>query len=239
MNAHCGWLSRLSRSVYRDGGADAGGAQLGGPDPPLHPIHSLSGGGFGGGRPAADLPHRRRPKPPALKARRDPHRPSRCGGRRASGSGRRRTCDGGPRRAGGAGWRRSRACRQWASGGTAGGSGTPAPNCAYKGKARILQNETVWANAAKMPPGAWYEMYVKPWHPELARVGMRVLSPVISASSCERNSSAHGHIHTKIRNRLDPATTEKLVCVYSNSKLVASSCDADKLKMFAWDSEDV
>ena len=46
-------------------------------------------------------------------------------------------------------------------------------------------------------------------------------------------------IHAKICNRLDPATTEKLVFVYSNSKLVASTCDADKLKMFAWDNEDV
>ena len=59
-------------------------------------------------------------------------------------------------------------------------------SCAYKAKAGILQNETVWANAAKMPPEAWYEMYVKPWHPELAKVGMSVLSQVISASSCER-----------------------------------------------------
>ena len=54
---------------------------------------------------------------------------------------------------------------------------------------------------------------------------------VISASSCERNSSAHGRtIHSKIRNRLDPATTEKPVHVYSNIKLVASNRDADKLK---------
>ena len=57
--------------------------------------------------------------------------------------------------------------------------------------------------------------------------------------SCERNWSAHGHTHTKISNRLDPATTEKLVYVCSNSKLVASTRDADKLKMFAWDNEDV
>jgi hypothetical protein len=80
--------------------------------------------------------------------------------------------------------------------------------CAYKAKTGILQNETVWANAAKMAPEAWYEMYVKPWHPELVMVGMRVLFQVISASSCERNWSAHGHIHSKIRNRLEPATTE-------------------------------
>ena len=55
-------------------------------------------------------------------------------------------------------------------------------SCAYKAKAGILQNETVRANAAKMPPESWYEMYVKPWHPELATVGMCVLSHVISAS---------------------------------------------------------
>ena len=83
---------------------------------------------------------------------------------------------------------------------------------------------------------------MKPWWPELALVGMRVLSQVISASSCERklqNWSAHVHIHSKIRNRLDPATTEKLVYVYSNSKIVAATRDADELKMFAWDNEDV
>ena len=51
---------------------------------------------------------------------------------------------------------------------------------------------------------------------------MRVLSQVISASSCGNNWSAHWHIHTKIRHRLDPETTEKLVYVYSNSELVTS-----------------
>ena len=34
-------------------------------------------------------------------------------------------------------------------------------SCAYKEKAGILQNQTACANAAKMPPEAWYEMYVK------------------------------------------------------------------------------
>ena len=74
-----------------------------------------------------------------------------------------------------------------------------------------------------MPPEAWYEMYcdVKPWHPALAMVGILVLSQVISASSCERNWSAHGHIQTNIRNKLNPETTEKLVFVYSNNKMQA------------------
>ena len=88
-------------------------------------------------------------------------------------------------------------------------------------------------------------MYVKPWHPkigpELAIVGlgMLVLSQDISASSCERNWSAHGHIQTKIRHKLSPKITEKLVYVYSNSKMAAAVRDADELKMFAWDNEDV
>ena len=66
-------------------------------------------------------------------------------------------------------------------------------------------------------------------------VGMHILSHVISASSCERNWSAHGHIHSKILNRLD---TEKLVYVYSNNNMVAATRDADELKMVAWDNED-
>ena len=70
-------------------------------------------------------------------------------------------------------------------------------------------------------------------------VGMRILSQVISASSCERNWSAHGHINTKICNKLGPETTEKLVYVYSNSKMAATVRDTDELKMSAWDNEDV
>jgi hypothetical protein len=38
---------------------------------------------------------------------------------------------------------------------------------------------------------------------------------------------------------LEPATTEKLVYVYSNSRMVASTRDSDELKRFAWDNEDV
>ena len=77
---------------------------------------------------------------------------------------------------------------------------------------------------------------LKPLHPELAMVGMRILSQVISASSCDRKWSAHGHIHTKICNKLGPETTEKLVYVYSNIKM-AATVDANELKMFAWDDE--
>ena len=45
---------------------------------------------------------------------------------------------------------------------------------------------------------------------------------------------SHGHIHSKIGNRLEPATTEKLVHVYSNSKMVAATSYANELRMLAW-----
>ena len=106
--------------------------------------------------------------------------------------------------------------------------------CFYKAKkGPMFSRETVWTNAAKMGPEEWYEMYVSPFHPELAMVGMRVLSQVISASSCERNWSAHGHIHSEVRNRLAPATTEKLVYIHSNRK----ASQNDELKMYTWDNE--
>ena len=37
-------------------------------------------------------------------------------------------------------------------------------DCAYKHWVGI-QNEKESANAAKIPPKAWYEIYVKPWNP--------------------------------------------------------------------------
>ncbi len=60
--------------------------------------------------------------------------------------------------------------------------------CFYKAKkGTMFSRETTWTNAARMELEERYEMYVTPFHPELALVGMRVLSQVISASSCERN----------------------------------------------------
>ena len=68
----------------------------------------------------------------------------------------------------------------------------------------------MWAKAAKMQLQARYELYVKPWDPELVMMEMCVLSQVISVSLHELNWSVHRHIHSKIRNRLEPASTEML-----------------------------
>ena len=40
-----------------------------------------------------------------------------------------------------------------------------------------------------------------------------------------------------LSNKLSPETTEKLVYVYSNSKMASAVSDAKKLKMFAWDND--
>ena len=80
----------------------------------------------------------------------------------------------------------------------------------------MFARDTTWTNASQMGPEEWYGMYVRPFQPELALVGMQVLSQVISGSSCERNWSAHGHNHSEVRNRLAPATTEKLVYISSS-----------------------
>jgi hypothetical protein len=111
-------------------------------------------------------------------------------------------------------------------------------HCYYKAKkGTFFSMEAAWQNAVQMPAEEWFKLYVRPYHPELALVGMRVLSQVISASSCERNWSTHGHIHSEVRNRLAPATTEKLVYVYSNRRAVAAVARDDELKMFTWDNE--
>ena len=52
-----------------------------------------------------------------------------------------------------------------------------------------------------------------------------------------RNRSAHGHIHSEVRNKLAPATTEKLVYISSNRKEVAAAACDDMPKTCAWDNE--
>ncbi len=63
-----------------------------------------------------------------------------------------------------------------------------------------------------------------------------VLLQVTSASSCERNWSAFGFIHTKSRNRLKPKKAEELVYVFSNRRLLARQL-TDKPRFIQWAEE--
>jgi GTP cyclohydrolase III len=80
-------------------------------------------------------------------------------------------------------------------------------------------------------------------------VGMCVLSQVISVSSCERDltgllTGTLQQIQTKIHNKLSSEAAEKLVYIYSKMTetclyLLKNDMDANELKTFAWDIEDV
>ena len=96
-------------------------------------------------------------------------------------------------------------------------------SCAYKEKAGILQNQTACANAAKMPPEAWYEMYVKRWHPVICLKSFqrRRVSVTGLLTGTSTQGSATGLILQPLRS---------LSMFTQNIKLVASNRDADKLK---------
>ena len=103
-------------------------------------------------------------------------------------------------------------------------------------KTGLLRNKTGLANAAKMPPEAWYEMYVNPWWQELAMVGMCVLSQIISSSAYERNWSAHGHHGTSSRRCATGLVLEPLkgLSAFTQTpKWQHKFAIADELKMFA------
>ena len=80
-------------------------------------------------------------------------------------------------------------------------------------KGAMFSTDNIWTNAVNMGQEEWYEMFfriVRPFHRELAcrhaSSGARNF-----ASSCESNWSVYGLIHSEVRNRLSPATTEKPV----------------------------
>jgi hypothetical protein len=45
--------------------------------------------------------------------------------------------------------------------------------------------DTAWSDSARFCPEEWYKLYVRAYHPDLALLGIRVLSQIISASSRE------------------------------------------------------
>ena len=48
----------------------------------------------------------------------------------------------------------------------------------------------------------------------------RILSQVVSSSSCKQNWSSYSFVHSKVRNRLFSSCAEDLVYVYTNSRVL-------------------
>ncbi|KAH7438536.1 hypothetical protein KP509_04G019100 [Ceratopteris richardii] len=64
----------------------------------------------------------------------------------------------------------------------------------------------------------WWESF-EARTPNLQKLALRVLSQGTCASPCERNWSTFSLIHTKLRNKLLPRNTEKLVYIHTNLRL--------------------
>ena len=81
----------------------------------------------------------------------------------------------------------------------------------------------MWVVAKEMECESWYEprqyIYSYSKDSELGKLGMRVLSQVISAK--------HSHVQTDVSNRLSPERTRKAVYVYSNTKVLGKSKSLD------------
>jgi hypothetical protein len=54
----------------------------------------------------------------------------------------------------------------------------------------------------------------------LPRIAWKILTQVVSSSSCEHNWSSYSFVHSKARNRLLPSRAEDLVYIYTNSRVL-------------------
>lgn len=107
----------------------------------------------------------------------------------------------------------------------------------FRAQEGIFARAVVREGAKTMPAHAWWSLYGG-GYPELQRVAIRVLSQVISASASERNWSTYGFIHSKSRNRLQPARANKLVYVHSNLRLLDRTSGVSYEEQFpVWDFE--
>jgi hypothetical protein len=80
--------------------------------------------------------------------------------------------------------------------------------------------EHVWSSMGvkEMPHLWWFTSgSVGKLLPCIAR---RILTQVVSSSSCERNWNSYSFVHSKARNRLLPSCAEDLVYVYTNSRVL-------------------
>jgi Protein of unknown function (DUF 659)/hAT family C-terminal dimerisation region len=96
----------------------------------------------------------------------------------------------------------------------------------YRNKDGVFGRQDVIKTVTTLPGWQWWQTWGGQV-PELQRLAIRILSQVTSASSCERNWSAHDFVHSRRRNRLRVETADKLVYVFSNLRLSRKIKDID------------
>lgn len=103
----------------------------------------------------------------------------------------------------------------------------------YRTRQNVFDKPIIWVasegvtsickNSTHVTPATWW----KNWLPNcsLKDVAVRLLSMPPSAASCERNWSAWGIVHSKLRNRLKTTRSGKLVYIKYNLKLLSGGGD--------------
>ena len=94
------------------------------------------------------------------------------------------------------------------------------------------------ASAKQVPAYQWWSSFGAST-PVLQQVAIKVLSRVASACSCEHNWSTFEFIHSRKRNRLEPARANALVYVFSNLRLIKHIGNLEYEEEFPeWDSDE-
>ena len=91
-------------------------------------------------------------------------------------------------------------------------------HAAYVGKEGDFGDPMVIDLKDEMASYQWWVMHGGVY-PELQKVAVRVSAMISGAGACERNWSAYDFVHSKKRNRLDPARAGDLVYVFTNRRL--------------------
>ena len=92
------------------------------------------------------------------------------------------------------------------------------------------------ASAKQVPAYQWWSSFGAST-PVLQQAAIKVLSRVASACSRERNRSTFEFIHSKKRNRLDPARANDLVYVFTNLRLHVGNLEYEE-EFPEWDSDE-
>jgi hypothetical protein len=101
-----------------------------------------------------------------------------------------------------------------------------------------LRSGASFETARSMPAWQWWELN-QSMFPDLAPIAIRVVAQVVSATSCERNWSTFGYLHTASRNRMLPKTAADVTYVYSCLRLRDQIAEEGRGDEFVqWEAED-
>jgi len=88
----------------------------------------------------------------------------------------------------------------------------------YVGKSGGFAPSHLWEDVIQKPVNWWNLM--KGRYPILSDVAIRILSIPATSAASERNWSAFGFIHSKLRNRLHEKRVEKIVYLFWNLQIL-------------------